>query len=332
MSAASPALPAGPLALARGRAYSLFGRLFQHGLNPETTAPVMAIPELAAEIPDLDRAHQPDFDRLAADHYALFGLNVFPHESIFLDIESTLGGPVTGEVMGFYQQAGFDFIQSGDNPDHVGLELGLLAFLSSAEADAWEDGQALVALRLRELQRRFLDGHLLRWLPGLNLAIRQQGEPFYSALAGLTLELAGEHRSGLAGGSVPDQPGFQLPPVLDVLSDEKTGLKEIARYLLTPAYSGLYLSREDISRLASGLGIPRGFGSREQMLTNLLRTAADYEQLPRLVENLGILLESWIEFYAGLCGDERPLDPFAAPWLERLNHTQALLATVSSQI
>ena len=146
------------------------------------------------------------------------------------------------------------------------------------------------------------------------------------------LELASEHRSALAEDLMSAQSGFQLPTVPDVLADEKTGLKEIARYLLTPTYSGFYLSRDDLSRLASGLGIPRGFGSREQMLTNLLRAAADYEQLALLAERLGSFLDSWIGFYAELSGDERPLTPFAAPWLERLRLTQALLARVVARI
>jgi TorA maturation chaperone TorD len=332
MPAASTTMPAGHFALARGRAYSLFGRLFQHGLTPEVSAPVQAIPELAAAVPGLNAAGGADFDSLAADHYALFGLNVFPYESIFLDVESNLGGPVAGEVMAFYQQAGFQVFQSGENPDHIRLELGLLAFLSSAEAEAWGDGLEAVALRLRELQRRFLDVHLLPWLPGLTQAIRQQGAAFYTALADLTLELAGEHRAGLAGGASAASPGFELPPAPDVLANEKTGLKEIASFLLSPAYSGMYLSREDISRLASRLGVPRGFGSREQMLTNLLRTAADYEGLPPLVEGLYSLAEDWTGFYKALSGDLRSLAPFAAPWLERLHGTRALLTTLSAQV
>jgi putative dimethyl sulfoxide reductase chaperone len=330
MTADPQVLTASQLATARSRAYRSLGLLFQHGLTEESIPAVRMVPELADQAPGVLTEHA-DFESLAANHYSLFGLNVFAHESIFLDQESNLGGPVAGEVAEFFHRAGFDFLLENDNPDHLARELALLAFLSSAEALAWEKEQGPAALRLRDSQRRFLANHLLRWLPGLSQAIRQQGEPFYTALAELTFELAREHFETSAEDMLSQPVDFHLPPSPDLLENEKTGLKDISRYLLTPAYSGMYLSRDDLSRLASGLGIPRGFGSRQQMLVNLLHAAADYEQLPTLIERLLSLLEIWIDFYTGWSGDGDSLKPFAAPWLERLGHTQTLLTRISAQ-
>jgi TorA maturation chaperone TorD len=303
-----------------------------YGLKPEFSASVQAIPELSVLAPGLGSASPVEFDRLAADHYTLFGLNVFPHESIFLDGEGDLGGAVSSSVLAFYQQAGYDVLLAGENPDHIGLELRLLAHLAAAESEAWEDGLPTVVQRLSDLQRRFLDEHLLRWLPGLVQAIRQQDEGFFSALADLSLELASEHIGSQEREPASAHPDFELPRFPDLLVHEKTSLKDFAHFLLTPACSGFYLSREDISRLASSLKIPRGFGSREQMLANLLRAAADYESLPPLVEGITTLLGDWIGFYEAMAEDQPVLAFFAAPWLQRLHATQAQLARYSSQI
>ena len=65
--------------------------------------------------------------------------------------------------------------------------------MSGAEADAWEDDLPDVAQRMSALQRDFLGQHLLRWLPPLALAIRRQGQAFYTALVELTVATVAAH-------------------------------------------------------------------------------------------------------------------------------------------
>ena len=312
-------------ATARSRAYDLFGRLFAGGPTAGLLPTVHAIPDLAASLPATL-----DTDHAAAAHQHLFGFNVFPHESIFLGAGSELGGPVADGVRAFYRRAGYRADASLPAGDHLAGELGLLAFLASAEADAWEDGETGHAERIRALQRDFLDLHLLRWLPPLVQAIRQQAEPFYRALAGLTQDLALDHRSRLGDDLLAPAAPFYLPPLPDLLADKRTGLRDIATHLLTPAYSGLYLSRDDIARLARSGHLPRGFGERRQMLTNLLRSAAEYDSLPRLLADVGLLVGGWRGAYRAFGEQGLPAATgIAAVWLERLAATEALLDQVS---
>ncbi len=335
-------------AQARSHAYLLFSRFFREGMTEE-------LAPYARALPGLEAVKYPGPDEAAAGHYRLFGYNVFPYESAFLQPEFHLGGEVAGRVAVFYQEVGYVAPGWNEPPDHVSRELGALAFLSGAEADAWEDGLWAEAGRMTALACRFLDGHVLHWLPGLELAIRQQdgaleGEAdFFSVLAGLAVELAFEHRRALGNGrgsdaeeefplawsgtlASPDlsrgQPGGLQETGALSLDDPRTGLKEIAAYLLAPARSGLYLSRDDISRLARDRGLPRGFGGRRQMLVNLLRTAADYGELGAVVGALSHLAGVWQAAYAarlevtpGIPG----LAPIAARWQVRLAETQALL-------
>jgi TorA maturation chaperone TorD len=265
-----------------------------------------------------------DFDELAADHQHLFGFNLYPYQSIFLDPSGLLGGDVTACVLLAYDDAGFDVGVSSESADHIGHELRLLAYLCGLEAGtAASPGAGPIVTR----QRAFLEGHLLRWLPALVLAIGQSRLPFYDSLARLTLELAAEHWT-----SLKQEPAvFELPAPPDLLADDRTGLKEIVNYLLTPVYSGLFLSRDDIGRLARQLSVPRGFGGRGQLLLNLLRSAANYDALPAGLELLGEQIAAWITGYQEMAG--RPeLRPFSSVWLARATQTAGLIGDIEDHL
>lgn len=299
------------LAEARSRSYRLLGRLYLRGLSTETLPVVRTIPALVQALPgDLDE------DELAAAHQHLFGFNVFPFESLFLDSAGLLGGPVTMAVQGRYEQVGFVPAADSASIDHVGLELALLAFLAGAEADAWADGLTDTAQAIDARQRTFLADHLLRWLAPLTVAVRAQEQPFYAAVADLALDLALDQLNG----PLPD---FDLPAAPHLLEDERTGLKEIATFLLTPPHSGVYLSRDDIGRLGRRQRLPRGFGDRRSMLLNLLRAAVTYERLPALLVDMQALVSDWHSAYATV--------PGADVWGRRAAATGAFLAELTEQ-
>jgi len=308
------------IAIARSRAYQLFSDLFLHGLT-ETNLPIVReVSELAEQIPSAL-----DSDALAAAHYQLFGMNVFPYETIFLDTDGLLGGTISSSVSSFYQEIGFP-VSEQENADHLGVELALLDFLCGAEADALSDKLPHEARRMRHFQRRFLDEHLLRWLPGLTMALQQQMQPFFAALATMTLELALNHRAALDEDLMNPPATFSLPESPDILNQEKTSLKDITAWLLTPVYTGFYLSRDDIGRMGDRYRLPRGFGQRQQTLTNLMRTAVDYDAFGDVLAALQELTEQWQAFYQAIGGQPAVTDI----WLERLRQTQVLLKQVQT--
>lgn len=315
------ALTPAQTAVARQRAYALFSRLFRDGITTATRPFLESIPELAD---GLKRPFQPD--EAAAAHHDLFQFNVLPYESLFLAADGLLGGSVSHAVSHSYQQVGWQVDAAASSPDHIGHELGLLAFLSAAEADAWADDLLPEAVRMRQRQSDFLQGHLLRWLPPFVLAIRRQAHPFYAKLAALTLALAADHVTAFVATDA-----FTLPPPPDLLADEKTGLKEIAAFLMTPLHSGLFLSRDDVARLGRAHQLPRGFGGRAQLLTNLLRTAVQYDAFPTLVSALQALLAAEETAYEAMLHDHPPLAPFVTPWLARCRDTHRLLAQLQVQ-
>ena len=311
-------------ARARSHAYRIFSQLFDAGATGETLPAVHLIPELSAAAAELA-----DPDLAAAVHQRLFGFNVFAHESMFLSPDALLGGPISEGVAQFMLQAGFD-PGSSQNADHIARELALLAFLCDGEAGALRDQQTGEAEGMRAIQRDFLDGHLLRWLPGLDLAIRQQEEPFYAALASLTLELALDQRADLGDAPLNADIHFDLPAAPDPLSNQQAGLSEVAATLLVTAHSGIYLSRDDIGRLGRQHNLPTGFGSRRIMLTNLLRSAAEFDAIGALTESMLAIADRWQAGYSALIDHPAlAVQAIGQTWSQRVASTHRLLSQLA---
>ncbi len=325
-------LGAGDLALARRLTYELLGQLFLDGVTAVTRSTIQIIHSLSQTVPEPFNA-----DEAAANHHTLFGFNVFPYESIFLDSSGLLGGAITDAVLFSYQEAGFAVYVDSTSPDHIGQELALLAHLCGAEADAWADNRPLVVERMQNLQRRFLEEHLLRWLIPFVTAVKGQKRPFYSALAQLTLDFVHDHFQELSASDnhrlyTPLRLNNFLPVPPSLLDNEKTGLKEIANYIATPAYSGFFLSWQDVTQLARTQNIPRGFGDRMQMLTNLLRGAAQFDTLPALLNEMQTMITSWQDAYAAIGNTMPELSPFIAIWQERVGQTGQLLSQIEQKM
>lgn len=307
-------------ALGRSRAYALFGRLYLDGLTEHLWPVIRALPELTATLPDPF-----DADDAAADHYQLLQLDVLPYASLFLDADARLGGATTCTVQEHYRQAGRSPEPGAESADHLGHELAFLGFLTAAEADALRDGHDDEAKRMRQHQRRFLGSHLLWWLPGVVQALRGR-HLFYGTLADLTLDLVLDHHAALGPPPENVRPGPDLPEPPPLLDRPDTGLREIAVYLTTPAWSGLYLSRTDVTRLARSEDLPHGFGGRTLMLTNLLRAAATFNRFEHLVEDMQAIVQRWTHACEALpTTGGPPLPAVARHWRQRLDGTAALL-------
>ncbi len=306
------------LALARGRAYRLFAGLCRQGPTLADLAALRAVPELATHLPEPF-----DPDEAAAAHHRLFVLNGLPYEAVFLDPAGLLEGPVTAAVADSYRRAGWTAPRDA-SADALAHELAFLAFLCGAESDARRDGESAAAERARELQATFLARHLLPWLPPLALVLRDEGDPFYAALAELLLALAADHAEALARPAA----AFALPAPPDLLADDEAGLRQVAAFLATPPWSGLFVSRGALARIGRQRRLPGGFAGREQRLLNLWRAAAAYDAVDTLLGDLIALAQAWAMGAAGIAAAHPPLAPFAAPWAARATATADLLAAM----
>ena len=318
-------LSAQQLALARHYLYALLGQLFLRGLTAELFETIQAIPELAHTV-----AVPFDVDEAAAAHQDALGFHVFPYQSVFLATTGLLGGAEADRVLHSYRAAGFSDPGTGEIPDHIGHELAFLAFLCGAEADAWRDGLASESLRAQRLQRDFLEQNLLHWLAPFVLAVSDHTYLFYSALATLTLEFVSDHYADLS--QFNDSPHFALPAPPALPGNSETSLKDIVSFLLTPAYSGLFIGRDDLAQMARRHHIPRGFGDRSQILANLLRAAGTYDTLPPLMEDVTELARQWHTKYDRYVNDFPATSHFVIPWREQTSTTIDLLVGLEQSI
>ena len=305
------------LALARSNAYRLFSLLLLQGVTEESSALVKQIPDLEKLI-DFDRGYA----ELAADHYALFGHNLPPYASIFLEENGQPGGDVTEAVARGFRECGYRAQSQGESADHIGHMLGCLSFLCGAESDAWEDGAPHVAGQMRQIQVEFLEQQLLPWIFPFMWAVRSQPNKFYQLLVDLTADIATDHYQALSNLHT----SFSTPLANEEsLGGEDTTLKEIVDFLLKPDRSGLWLSSDKINLLGRRYELPRGFGDRRTILTNLFKAAGKYDSFPKLIQEIAAdFSEAHIEF-ENIRSQRPELAPFLYPWSLKIGGANRML-------
>jgi len=129
---------------------------------------------------------------LAAEYASLFltagSKQVNPYESFYLGDEPITNQKPTIVVKNIYEE--LDYEAAGDHPepeDHVGHELAFVAHLCRSAARSHDAGEREYARRYLNLQKEFLEKHLLEWAPDFCADVRENtDEPFYEAIALMT--------------------------------------------------------------------------------------------------------------------------------------------------
>jgi putative dimethyl sulfoxide reductase chaperone len=134
--------------------------------------------------PDALEALEVDYTRLFSGVAKRDGAPA-PFESVAL--ESRLMGDATIAVEAAYQEAGFDApVPDAGPPDHLGAELRFLSLACYREMEAWQKGDRAAAAVWVEREQRFLDEHLLAWVPRYCERLAPIAEtPFYRAAVSL---------------------------------------------------------------------------------------------------------------------------------------------------
>lgn len=308
-------------------AFRILGQLWLEEVRADDVELVEALPDLATSLSELNDAVLTD---LAVEYQNLFGFNVPPYESVFVDPSSMLMAPATGQVQALYRRAGWrppSGVRTGA-VDHIGLELLALADWYASERD--------------ELARELHTRHLALWVPVfVDTLQRLTPHPFYATLADLTctLLLTTLPLHPLPGESNPFP---ELPPPPVYIADgmpapapseeEETSLNDIVRTLLTPRNAGLYIARQDIAEIGRALDLPGVVGERHRMMKTLFRLAGQYDQLSALHGEFVRLFESTRRSYENWAAEYSTWAVYGRAWKRRLHDAQtevAALATVN---
>ncbi|MBI4743926.1 MAG: molecular chaperone TorD family protein [Actinobacteria bacterium] len=139
--------------------------------------------------------------KLIAEYTRLYigpGVHIAPYESVYIDekivgdtkLPGLMWGDSTVEVLKEYEEYGLKLVDKfRDIPDHIGVELELMSFLTEKEAGGWESEHKENALKWLLNQHEFLGSHLAKWAPKFcDYAAEDSRFEFYKSLAVLTKE------------------------------------------------------------------------------------------------------------------------------------------------
>ncbi|MBI2937571.1 MAG: molecular chaperone TorD family protein [Thaumarchaeota archaeon] len=149
----------------------------------------VATPEIAKGIDLLRKGANILPERLALEHTLLFigpyRLPAPPYESVYRTAERLVMQQPTKEVRRAYRDAGLEVKGISTSPDdHVCAELEFMQHLCVKTASSLKKRKPHTAIKHLESQRKFLDEHLINWVPEFSDDIlRNTKQDFYKGVA-----------------------------------------------------------------------------------------------------------------------------------------------------
>ena len=133
----------------------------------------------------LDTYLNPDFVNLSL-------LHLIPYETFYTrqdqKIETGGANPVTGMYSRYNFMVDYGVARTVSS-DHIGIELEFMHHLCSAESIATQQNDASAVEHLKEVQKEFLEKHLLQWAPLYLINMKYEARtPLYFDVADMTLE------------------------------------------------------------------------------------------------------------------------------------------------
>ncbi|MFC1786561.1 molecular chaperone [Halobacteriota archaeon] len=134
----------------------------------------------SGDIEKVDQDLRVEYTRL----FLLAG-GVHPYESVYLGEEGLLMGEPWKKVKAMYRGAGLAKSEKELEPeDHIAFELMFMSYLCDKATEAFEKEED--ASDLLQLQRGFLNDHLLRWIPDFCDDVVKNKPYFYKGIAKIT--------------------------------------------------------------------------------------------------------------------------------------------------
>lgn len=222
-----------------------------------------------------------------AAHTDVFVLETHPYASVHLGAEGMIGGEAGDRVAGFWRALG---AVPPPDADHLVTLLELYAALGAEEEVAAAVRVPATERRLAALasaQAALAWEHLASWVPVHLASVERVGDPFHQAWAGLTADvLAGEVGKCAPRAELPSALAL-APPPLDVGS--RRGCVDA---LLAPVRAGMVVTRADLVRAGTHLGVGVRRGERRFTLDALLEQDA-----PGVLGWLSRLAAEWAELH-----------------------------------
>lgn len=146
-------------------------------------------PDLVGGLEHLRKGADCEKDKLALEHTRLFigpyKLPAPPYESVYRTKERLVMQQPTIEVRKAYLQAGLEVKGIYTSPDdHISAELEFMEYLCDKTASSLKNQDAYETMKHIELQRKFLEEHLNKWIPAFSDdIIKNTKQDFYKGAA-----------------------------------------------------------------------------------------------------------------------------------------------------
>lgn len=133
----------------------------------------------------LDEYFNPDFVNLSV-------LHLIPYETFYTRadqmVETGGANPVTDIYSAYDFMVDFEAARAVSS-DHIGIELEFMHHLATAEFKALQEGDSEAVKELQEVQKEFLNKHLLQWAPMYLINMKYEARtPLYYDAAEMALE------------------------------------------------------------------------------------------------------------------------------------------------
>ncbi len=197
-----------------------------------------------------------------AEYAFVFQSQLRPYASIYLSADGEAGGEARERIGGFWRAAGET---PPSDPDHLGRMLIFYAALLERED---HESDPAVRHAVARIRKAFLWEQLLTWLPAYVTKIDLLAPQPYRRWAQL-VEQAVSRETWRAGVMASVPATLRLPEAGDPPAGN---LDALARYLTTPARSGLILAPLDLERAADELHTPKPAGELRSALRALAAT------------------------------------------------------------
>jgi TorA maturation chaperone TorD len=180
----------------RSNVYHLLAMLYLKEASPElltilkSREIIESLNELGSDFKDILSNKQQEIllDELSQEYAALFIVpgGIPPYESVRL--KDLLNQEPAWKTEEFYKRCGLIIKEDCKTfPDHLGMELEFMAYLSDKESTAWEEKDEKAAAEWNNLQKEFFSNHINKWVFGfLDDLDRFAFHPFYKEVAKLT--------------------------------------------------------------------------------------------------------------------------------------------------
>ncbi len=246
------------------------------------------------------------------EHTEVFVLQCHPYASFYLNAQGVLGGEAADRVAGFWRVLG---LEPPPEPDHVAALLGLYGSIGIGEVSHDPaDARRAALVRAREA---LLFEHIAPWVPAFLAAVSDVGtdrSQSWATLEGeaLMFEIATARAPSqlpIALRHGPDGPG------------RVTGFPQLLDALLSPACSGVVLTRARLTAGAAELGVGLRQGERRFTIRAMFDqdSAGTLGWLAREATRWAALHRSWMPTEGGI----------REWWCDRAMTTAALLESLA---